>query len=199
MHWLAPNKRGGILGILAYLRCGQDPPTSHLLPPPPVTLVEVVLEKSRGDEGVVGLYYRILNGNDGPGSAGAMGKWSMCLAVARRRSGDSGSQNRVTLPQRIITGWGGVGGMREIGMPDPSNHFTPPPPPAPQPLNPSTPQPNLPPPHLPSQNPQAADRHSLPSGKQMEKSHRCRRHRQKHQPPNPVAMPTERPDSVEQP
>lgn len=53
MHWLDPNKRGGILSILPYLRCGQPPP-----------LVEAVLAMSGGVRG--GLYYRILNGNDGP-------------------------------------------------------------------------------------------------------------------------------------
>lgn len=51
-----------------------------------------------------GLYYRILNGNDGPGSAGSMGKWLVRLAVDRRRSRESGSQDRVTLPQRSLQG-----------------------------------------------------------------------------------------------
>eukprot|EP00064_Thunnus_orientalis_P013813 superscaffoldBa00002305_g13853 len=59
-----------------------------------------------------------------------MGKWSVRLAVAQHRTRDSGSQNRVTLPQRIIIGWegggGGGGGGREIEMPDPINHFNPP-------------------------------------------------------------------------
>lgn len=63
--------------------------------------MEAVLEMSGGQGG---LYYRILNGNDGPGSAGSMGKWSVRLAVARRRSRGSGSQDWVTLPQRSLQG-----------------------------------------------------------------------------------------------
>ncbi|KAK5853653.1 hypothetical protein PBY51_014788 [Eleginops maclovinus] len=63
---------------------------------------------------------------------GSMGKRSVRLVVDRRLSSDSGSQNRVTLPQRslqggevvVVVGAGVVGGS-EIAMPDPINHFYP--------------------------------------------------------------------------
>lgn len=66
----------------------------------------------------------------------SMGTWSVCLTVARHQSRDSGSQNRVILPQRIIIGSGGGGGglRKESGMPDLVCHLTPPhrPPPGPR-------------------------------------------------------------------
>lgn len=47
MQWLEANKRGGILGILAYLRCGQPTPPSN-------PLVEPVLLMTSGRGG--GIY-----------------------------------------------------------------------------------------------------------------------------------------------
>ncbi|KAI4812658.1 hypothetical protein KUCAC02_024028 [Chaenocephalus aceratus] len=55
-----------------------------------------------------------------------MGKWLVRLVVDRRLSPDSGSQNRVTLPQRSLQGGEvvvGVGSGSEIAMPDPIDHF----------------------------------------------------------------------------